>query len=201
MNAKSSTVRLTQLALLSAIEILLTFTPLGFIPLPTISITTLHVPVIIGAILLGPVDGAILGGVMGLCSVFKSTFQPTSVTSYLISPFTSGNPLGSLIMTVGARIMIGVVAGYLYQFLKKRDVPTVISIGISAFFGTITNTILFLGCMSLFFSTFPLTNILSVVIGVNSIAEILVAIIISIAVCLPVMKYLHEKIIVSSKMK
>lgn len=199
MQTNRTTVRLTQLALLSAIEILLTFTPLGFIPLPTISITTLHIPVIIGAILLGPGDGAILGGVMGLCSVFKATFQPTNATSFLISPFSSGNPLGSLLMTVGSRIMIGVVAGYVYLLLKKRQVPTALSIGISAVCGTLTNTILFLGMMSIFFSTFPLINILSVVIGINSVAEIIAAVVISIAVCLPVMKYLHEKIIIKNK--
>lgn len=195
MQSKQSVVRLTQLALLSAIEILLTFTPLGFIPLPMISVTTLHIPVIIGAVLLGPLDGAILGGVMGLCSMFKATFMPTSVTSYLISPFSSGNPLGTLIMALGSRIMIGVVAGYVYLLLKKKKVPTSISIGISAFCGTITNTILFLGFMYIFFSTFPLMEVLAMIISINTVAEIIAAIIISIAVCLPVMKYLHEKII------
>lgn len=196
MHTNKKTVRLTQLALLTAIEIVLAFTPLGFIPLPTISITTLHIPVIIGAILLGPLDGAILGGVMGVCSMLKATFAGTDMTAYLISPFTSGNPIGSIIMALGSRIMIGVVAGYVYQFLKKKNLPTALSIGISAFLGTLTNTVLFLGFMSIFFNTFPLVSILQVVVGINAVSEMIAAVVISIAVCIPVMRYMKKKIIV-----
>ncbi len=198
MHTNRKTIRLTQLALLTAIEILLAFTPLGFIPLPTISITTLHIPVIIGAILLGPVDGAILGGVMGICSMLKATFAGVDMTAYLVNPFTSGNPLASITMAVGSRIMIGVVAGYVYLYLSKKNFPTTLSIGISAFLGTLTNTILFLGCMSIFFKTFPLVNILAMVIGINAISEMIAAVIISIGVCLPVMRYMKKKIIVKS---
>ena len=60
---RTSTVMMVQLALLSAIMVVLAVTPLGMINLGFINATTLHIPVIVGAILLGPKAGAFLGGV------------------------------------------------------------------------------------------------------------------------------------------
>ncbi len=195
MHSNASTVRLTQLSLLAAIEVLLSFTPLGFIPLPAISITTLHIPVIIGAIILGPKDGGILGFVMGVCSLLRATFAPSGVTAILISPFTSGAPVLSIIMVFVPRILIGVAAGYTYIALKKRHTATALSVGIAAAAGTLTNSVLFLGMMSIFFSSFPLINVLSIIVGVNCISEIIAAIVISIGVCLPLLKYMKKKVI------
>lgn len=199
MQTNRKTIRLTQLALLAAIEVILTFTPLGFIPLPAFSVTTLHVPVIIGAILLGPLDGGILGAVMGVCSITKATIAPSSPLSYLVSPFSSGNPLGSLITALGARIMIGVVAGYVYEFLRKKEVPTSLSVAVSAICGTITNTILFLGGMMIFFNYVPFVEFLAIIVGVNTVSETIVAVVISVAVCIPVMRYMKKKVIVREK--
>ena len=56
------TLKLAQLAMLIAIEAIMTFLPIGFIMVPPVSITLLHIPVIIGAILMGPLYGGILGG-------------------------------------------------------------------------------------------------------------------------------------------
>lgn len=195
MQTNRNTLRLTQLALLGAIEVILAITPLGLIPLPTISITLLHIPVIIGAILLGPLDGGILGFIMGVCSMAKAIFAPSSATSYLINPFTSGNPLASLAMTIIPRILIGVVAGYTYRYLSKTNTPTWVSVGISAFLGTLTNTVLFLGSLSIFFSSFPLINILALVVGINTVSEMIAAVVISIGVCLPVMRYMKKRIV------
>ena len=70
MNTKKKDTRyLTSVALMAAIVILLANTPLGMIQLPIIKATTVHIPVILGAILLGPGAGAILGAVFGLCSL------------------------------------------------------------------------------------------------------------------------------------
>ncbi len=65
MKNRQRTLHLTQLSLLIAIELVVGLTPLSFITVPPVSITVLHIPVIIGAILLGPTDGALLGVVMG----------------------------------------------------------------------------------------------------------------------------------------
>ena len=68
---------MVSVALMGAIVILLANTPLGMIQLPVIKATTVHIPVILGAVLLGPLAGAILGGVFGVCSMISNTMAPT----------------------------------------------------------------------------------------------------------------------------
>ena len=89
MNKRIKNTRwLTSVALMAAIVILLANTPLGMIQLPIIKATTVHIPVILGAIILGPMAGAILGGVFGICSLISNTIAPT-LLSFAFSPFMS----------------------------------------------------------------------------------------------------------------
>ena len=85
---KKDTRYLVSVALMAAIVILLANTPLGMIQLPIIKATTVHIPVIIGAILLGPSAGAILGAIFGICSLISNTTAPT-LLSFAFSPFLS----------------------------------------------------------------------------------------------------------------
>ena len=83
---KHDTSWMVSVALMAAIVIVLANTPLGMIQLPIIKATTVHIPVILGAILLGPAAGAILGGVFGICSLISNTMAPT-LLSFAFSPF------------------------------------------------------------------------------------------------------------------
>ena len=65
MNKTKDTRYMVTLALMAAIVILLANTPLGMIQLPIIKATTVHIPVIIGSIVLGPAAGAFLGAYSG----------------------------------------------------------------------------------------------------------------------------------------
>ena len=56
---------LTQLALLAAILLVMNYTPLGYLQLGPLSASLLTVPVAIGAMTMGPLAGAILGGIFG----------------------------------------------------------------------------------------------------------------------------------------
>ena len=87
-STKHDTRWMVSVALMAAIVIVLANTPLGMIQLPIIKATTVHIPVIIGAILLGPTAGGVLGGVFGLCSLFSNTTAPT-LLSFAFSPFLS----------------------------------------------------------------------------------------------------------------
>ncbi len=149
---KRDTRWLTSVALMAAIIILLANTPLGMIPLPIVKATTVHIPVIIGAIMLGPLAGGILGGVFGICSIISNTMAP-SLLSFAFSPFMSmsGIPgaLKAVWISVGCRIMIGVVAGWVWRALKGAKVNPWVALPITGFVGSLTNTIMVMGSIYL----------------------------------------------------
>ena len=149
MNKKRKDTRwLTSVALMAAIVILLANTPLGMIQLPVIKATTVHIPVILGAVLLGPMAGAVLGGVFGICSLISNTTAPT-LLSFAFSPFMSTTGLAGAIkavwISVGCRVMIGVGSGWLWILLRKLKVNTSIALPITGFAGSMLNTILVMG--------------------------------------------------------
>lgn len=188
-NTSKKTARLTQLALLIALLAVLTFTPLGFLTIPPVAITFLHIPVIIGAILLGPADGAILGLAFGLMSMIRATFAPGSPIDMLFSPFTSDAPIQSFIMCVVPRVLLGVIAAYLYLFLSKRFKNNAVSIGISAFLATLLHSFMVLGLLAVFFEALPFITVFVTIGSINCILEMITAIILGIGVCIPLQKY------------
>ena len=139
---------LTSVALMAAIVVLLANTPLGMIQLPIIKATTVHIPVILGAILLGPAAGAILGAVFGICSMISNTVAPT-LLSFAFSPFMSMTGIIGAVkaiwISIGCRMMIGLVAGWLWMILRKINVNQVITLAITGFIGSMTNTIFVMG--------------------------------------------------------
>lgn len=179
---------LTQIALLVAVELVLTFTPLGFIPLPMMKATTLHIPVMIGAILLGPAAGGVLGAVMGLGSVVNNTFMP-GVTSFVFSPFYSvgefhGN-VWSLVVAILPRVLIGVVAGWVYRALSRRNKQSIPALTVAGLAGSMTNTIGVMGLIYLLFGQSYaaatgkpyelLFGAIMLVVGTNGVVEAIVA--------------------------
>ena len=135
-------------AMMAAIVILLANTPLGMIQLPIIKATTTHIPVILGAILLGPLAGGILGAVFGLSSMWINTTAP-GLLAFAFSPFmsTTGLPgaLKAVWIAVGCRILIGVVSGWLWIGLKKVKAPDLVALPIVGFIGAWTNTVCVMG--------------------------------------------------------
>ena len=135
-----------------AIVILLANTPLGLIQLPVIKATTVHIPVIIGAVLLGPLAGGILGATFGICSMISNTMAPT-LLSFAFSPFMSMTGISGMIkavwISVGCRVMIGVVAGWLWILLKKVHLNSLIALPITGFVGSMVNTVFVMGSIYL----------------------------------------------------
>ena len=72
------------LAMLCGVLLVMGMTGIGFIPLPVIKATTMHIPVILGAILLGPKAGAVLGAVFACAP--SGPIQPHRVCCLLHSP-------------------------------------------------------------------------------------------------------------------
>ena len=187
-------------AIFLTIIFLLAFTPgLGYIPLGAIRITTIHIPVIIGGILLGPKYGAVLGGVFGLTSFINNTFSPV-ITSFVFTPFyTIGDAQGnlwSLVICFVPRILIGVVAYYIFVLMekmqKKRKGHRSVSFIVSGIIGSLTNTILVMNFIYIFFgkqyatagnySYETLYSVILGIIGINGIPEAIGAAIITTAV-------------------
>ena len=139
---------LTSVALMAAIVILLANTPLGMIHLPIIKATTVHIPVILGAILLGPWAGALLGGIFGICSMISNTVAPT-LLSFAFSPFMSMTGIlgvfKAIWISVGCRVLIGVAAGWLWIVFKKCKLDPVIALPVTGFVGSMVNTICVMG--------------------------------------------------------
>lgn len=153
MPAKLSVRQMTVAGMLSAISIVLSATPLGYIPLGIANATTMHIPTIIGAILEGPYVGVFIGLIFGISSFIRQN------TPLFADP----------VIAIIPRVMIGIVSYYAYKYTKNS--------GIAAAAGTLTNTIGVLGLAVLHgYLSLP------VAIGVavkNGIFEIIVAVILT----------------------
>lgn len=136
------------LAMLCGLLLVMGMTGIGFIPLPVIKATTMHIPVILGAVLLGPAAGGVLGAVFGLCSIWVNTTTP-GLLSFAFSPFMSTEGLSgvlkSLWIALGCRILLGVIAGWLWRLIKKITKQDYIALPVTAAVATICHTLLVMG--------------------------------------------------------
>lgn len=145
---KKDTRWMVTVALMMAVVILLANTPLGLIQLPIIKATTIHIPVIVGAVVLGPLAGGILGAVFGICSMINNTLSP-ALLSFAFSPFlsTTGIPgaIKALWISIGCRILLGVAAGWLWIGLKRLRTNQNIALAAVGFVGSMFHTIIVMG--------------------------------------------------------
>ena len=197
------------LAMFTGIIFLLTFTPLGLIDLPVIKATILHVPVIIGSILLGPKKGAFLGGMFGLSSMIKNTLVP-GLSSFVFSPFIPvpgldrGSPWALFICFV-PRILVGVTPWLVYTLIKtlfRKSNAGIQTVGmvIAGIVGALTNTALVMGSIGVIFTEayaaaqgIHADAVLGFILGIvaaNGVPEAIVDAVITHAVCVPMVRAL-----------
>lgn len=145
---KPDTRYMATLAMLCGVLLVMGMTGIGFIPLPVIKATTMHIPVILGAILLGPGAGAVLGAVFGLCSIWANTTTP-GLLSFAFSPFmtTEGLPgvAKSLWIALGCRILFGLVASWLWKAVKRFAKQDYIALPVTAVIATLCHTAFVMG--------------------------------------------------------
>ena len=119
------TYELVLTALFTAIIVIMAFTPLGYIPLVVINATIIHIPVILGALFLGPKKGAFLGFVFGLTSFINNTFKAATASAFVFSPVLAYNIDGvagvfkSLYICFVPRILVGVVPYFVYILIRR----------------------------------------------------------------------------------
>ena len=101
--------KLAIIGMLGAISAVLGMTPLGFIPIGPTRATTMHIPVIIAAIMEGPVVGGLVGLIFGMFSMYQAVANPTPVSFVFLNPLVSIIP----------RVLIGIFSYYVYKFLNR----------------------------------------------------------------------------------
>lgn len=191
------------LALFTAIIFILGMTPLGMVPLGLIKATCVHIPVVVGGILLGPKKGALLGGVFGLVSFISNTTSP-ALLSFAFSPLiplpgTGHGSLWALLVCFGPRLLVGVAPALLYRLLKNyRGAKQALSLSLAGVCGAVVNTAFVMGLIALLFQQayatakgIPVTAVLAGVWGViatNGVAELLLAAVLVPAICKPLLR-------------
>ena len=135
--------KMTVIGVLSAISIMMSMLPfIGYIPIGPIKATIMHVPVIIGAIIEGPVVGAIIGLIFGLTSLWNAITQPVTLSPLFYNPLVSVLP----------RILIGIVAYYVYQGVYKVSKKVYASGFIAGIVGSLVNTAGVLGMIYILYA-------------------------------------------------
>ncbi len=178
MRLNMTTRQIALTAILSAFTMVLALTPLGLIPInPVISITIIHIPVIIAAIVVGPASGMIVGLVFGIFSMINATVNPSLLSPIFLNP----------IVAIIPRVLIGFVSGYVYLAMAKitKKQLTPIAVGVAATAGTLMNTIGVLGMIYVFYGNFvyEVTGVsvgpfLGSLIVTNSIPELIIGVIV-----------------------
>ena len=184
--------RMTVISILSAVSIVLSMIPfVGYIPLGPVKATIMHVPVIIGAVIEGPVVGAAVGLIFGLTSLFKAFTEPT------ITSFCRFCKCFNPIISVLPRVLIGIVAYYVYTGIHKLTKRIYLSGFIAGVVGSLTNTIGVMGLIYILYADRYMKAIgqagnagkyILTVCGMNGIPEAIVAGILTAAVAVAMIR-------------
>ena len=150
MHNKSKTdVRyMVTLAMLTAILLVMTMTPLGTIPIGPLSVSFAMIPVAISAIVIGPVGGMIMGGIFGIIS-YLSCFG-VGVPSAMGAILVDIDPFLAFVQRFVPRVLAGLCSGLIYTGCKKF-MPSGIASFIAGFFAAFLNTVLFMLALVLLF--------------------------------------------------
>lgn len=133
-----------------AIELLMSFTFLGYIHVPPISITIAYMPVLAAGCLLGPVQTVMTAFVFGAASMYKASASYVMPTDTVFSPFLSGEPVSSLLLSIGTKVLFGFFIGIAFQYAKKGRYKR-LYMGLIAFFAPAVHALIVCTAMNLLF--------------------------------------------------
>ena len=135
------------LALFVALELVFRLIGLGRVPIGPLNMSFLTVPIAIGAMLMGPVQGMILGAVFGLCSLWDAITGAGGMTNI----FFGISPVHTVILCVITRALMGLLTGLIFRGVRKMDRTNTIAYFVGAFSAPFLNTLLFMGYIVLAF--------------------------------------------------
>lgn len=206
MNTSAKTRNMVLTAVIAAIIILMAFVPyIGYINLVVIKATLIHVPVIIGSVILGPKKGAFLGFIFGLTSLINNTFNP-SLLSFAFSPFYSGGNLWSLVICFVPRILVGVVPYFVFKGLMKlgnnKKPMEYVALPVAGAVGALVNTLLVMNLIYFCFAgqfaavkNIALSAVYDVIIGIifaNGVPEAIVGAVLTLALGKVLLHFNHQ---------
>jgi uncharacterized membrane protein len=166
---------------LSALVLMMDLTGIDFIPLPFASITLLHIPVIIGAILEGPVCGCFIGLLFGVASIIKAGIIGATPIDLAFLHF----PL----LAIVPRVLIGLAAWGVYRLIAGKPhtvegaagvARELIAIVAASVAGALVNTVLVLGGLVLCVP--EITVAMALLAAPNGLLEAAAAALVSLAV-------------------
>lgn len=138
---KTNVRKLVIVGVLSGVSIMLSLTPLGYIPIGPLNLTIMHIPVIIGAIIEGPLVGMMIGFMFGMTSLVRAFVAPTVISFVLMNPLISVLP----------RVIMGIATYYVYMILNKMISKEKVSLAITGVVGSLMNTVGVLGSIYLLY--------------------------------------------------
>ena len=138
---------LTQLAILVAIELVMKLIGLGSVPVGPLYMSFLTVPIAVGAIVLGPVASAILGGVFGFVSFMDAVKGASIMTSSLLAV----SPVHTFILCFGMRVLMGACVGLVYSAMARVCKQSVADCFVTSLSAPLLNTLFFMGYIVLAF--------------------------------------------------
>ena len=148
MKTKNKTRELVLLGLLTAILLLMSYTPLGYLNIGPLAISFNVIPVAIAAVTLGPVGGAIVGAVFGLTSFLQCIgIGGTSAMGVILFDI---NPVLAFIQRFVPRLLDGFLLGFIFKCVRKVS-NTYVSCAVTGFFSAFLNTVFFMGALVLLF--------------------------------------------------
>lgn len=140
------TMRLTLTAMLVAVELLMWLLGMGQVPVGALNMSFLTVPVAVGAILLGPSMGSVLGLTFGLTSLFDAMTGRSALTSF----FFTHHPFHTVLLCVGMRVLMGLCTGWVFRTLKGDGPVQIWKYFVAAICAPLLNTLFFMGYICLF---------------------------------------------------
>ena len=142
-STRGKTLYLAQMAMLCAILLIMSFTPLGYLRIGAgLEISFMTVPVVLGAMLLGPMAGATMGLFFGLSSL-SQCFGLSLFGTTLFGI----QPVYMVITCIVPRILFGLISGLVFRSMKGKK----LAYPVAALCGVAGNTVLFLGAVLLLF--------------------------------------------------
>ncbi len=187
---------MTQTAILAAVVLIMAFTPIGYLKTFGLEITFITIPVIIGAILIGPKAGAVLGCLFGLTSFFQC---------FGLSPFGAAllaiNPFYTFIVCVVSRTLMGYLCGVVFKLLSRKNESAFVY-GASSLCGALLNTLFFMSLLILFFGNsdyirgfmgdMSVLRFVIAFVGLQGAIEAAVCFVIATAISKALARYIHK---------